>query len=329
MSFLDMCKNKKVLFTGHVDLDGVISTILGIHYIKPLAKEFETINTKEYDLCDQKNLDIIINYYDVFIFTDFSPTSELYLKIKEVGKDIYIFDHHVSSNVELKNIALENYYYDITRCGTKIFLDEIAKCVRIKKVIWQTVELVNIYDLYQMKSSLWRDAKGLSNILWAECNWDKTVEGTTKYINFIRSILYKFDNFSVFCFSDYEKKCMDNAEKKEQANLKEAKRNLQIRKDGHGNTYGYFECTSKQSIVSNYILQEREDLKYIISHVTWGEQDGKVTPKVSIRSVEGRGVDCSVMATLWGAGGHVLAAGVEFKNFGDFEKLRKGEIHLI
>jgi oligoribonuclease NrnB/cAMP/cGMP phosphodiesterase (DHH superfamily) len=329
LNLLETCKDKKIASISHNDLDGLGGTILAMHYIQPIAKEFYTINTDKYNLCDQKDLDIIINYYDIFIFTDFSPVPELYLKIQQAGKLIYIFDHHQSSNVELRNIALENYYYDITRCGTKIFLDEISKCVRIKKVIWQTVELVNIYDLYQMKSSLWRDAKGLSNVMWAEVNYDKTIVSTAKYINFIRSILYKFDNFSVFCFTDYENKCMDNAEKKEQANLKEAKRNLQIRKDGHGNTYGYFECTSKQSIVSNYILQEREDLKYIISHVTWGETEGIVNPKVSIRSVEGRGIDCSVMATLWNCGGHIMAAGIEFKDFSDFEKLRKGEIHLI
>lgn len=180
-----------------------------------------------------------------------------------------------------------------------------------------------------MKSSLWKEAKGLHNILWSQCNWDKSVTSTDKYLNFIQSMLYKYNNFNTFNFSEYEINAMLKAERKEQENLKEAKRNLKIRQDSLGNTYGYFECTSKQSIVANYILQEREDIKYVIAHVTWGENDGNVAPKVSIRSIEGRGVDCSIMASMHGGGGHKNSAGVEFKNFEDFEKLRKGKLHLI
>lgn len=329
MNFLDQFKNKKVFHGSHTDADGIGGTLLGLFYIAPIAKEYHTENSDKYDLCDLPKLDIYIDYFDVFLFTDFPLDSQLYLKLKEKNKIVIIVDHHQSGYVNLKNIALENYYYDITRCGTKIFLDEIAKCTRIKKVIWQFVEYVNIYDLYQMKSSMWRDAKGLSNILWAQCNWDKSVQSTAKYTNFINSMMYKFNNYKVFAFSEYEQKQMLNAENKEQQNLKEAKRKLQIRKDNQGNEYGYFECTSKQSIVSNYLLSELDNLKYIVSHVTWGETADNITPKVSIRSVEGRGIDCATIAELWNCGGHVLASGIVFKNFDDFKKFREGKIHLI
>lgn len=329
MSFLDQFRNRKVLHVSHNDLDGIGATVLGLYYIQPIAKEFRTINSDQYDLNDEPNLDTYLKYYDIFIFTDFPLDSSLAEKINKTKKPLIVCDHHQSGNIALKNILLENYFYDITGCGTKIFLDKIAEGTRIKKVVWQAVELVNVYDLYQMKSSLWRDAKGLSNIVWGTCNWNKEVKGTTKYINFIDLMLNKFKNDSVFFFTDYEKKLVLNAEKKEQENLKEAKRNLKVRIDNQGNTYGYFECTSKQSIVSNYILSENENLKYVISHVTWGETAGNITPKVSVRSIEGRGIDCSLLCSLWSGGGHILAAGVELKNMSDFEKLREGKLHLI
>lgn len=329
MNFLEQFKGKKVVVASHNDLDGIGSTILAMYYIQPLAKEIKFINTDKYDLSDQSDLDSTIDYFEIFICTDFPIDINLYLKLKEKNKCVIIIDHHQSGYTTLKNIALENYYYDITRCGTKIFLDEIAKCTRIKKVIWQFVEYVNIYDLYQMNSSMWRDARGLSNILWAQCNWDKEVHGTAKYVNFISSILYKFNNYKIFAFTEYEQNQMLNAENKEQQNLKEAKRKLQIRTDNQGNTYGYFECTSKQSIVANYILSEMDKLRYVVAHVTWGETEAEITPKVSIRSVEDRGIDCSIIADIWGGGGHKLSSGIEFKNFEDFKNLREGKLHLI
>jgi oligoribonuclease NrnB/cAMP/cGMP phosphodiesterase (DHH superfamily) len=329
LNFLDLFKNKKCLHVSHNDLDGVMSTILGLYYLEPICSKYKTLNTDKYDLSDERHLVTYIQYYDIFFFTDFPVDQELFRKLKGTGKTIIIADHHQSGNIYLKNLALENYYYNTEKCGAQIFLDEISRCIRIKKVIKDAVNLTQIYDLWKTSSEQWRDAKGLSNILWAQLDWNKSIQGTTKYRNFIDGMLFKFNSYTSFYFNDYEQKQILSAEKKELENFKQAKKNLQIRIDNLGNTYGYTECSSKMSIVSNLLLDELTELKYIAVRVTFNDSREGIIPKISLRTKEDRGINVASIAELYNSGGHRCAAGIDFRDFSIFENFREGKIHLI
>lgn len=325
-SYLDKFRNKKIFAQSHADLDGIGSTTIGLYYIRPIALKYDTHNSNDYS-CEDIGLETFKNY-DIIIFTDFSPTESVVHFLNENEIDYLIFDHHISRKESLENLAGDKFIYDSTRCGCKIFFDTITKGLRVKNAIYQFVEYVSVYDLFQMQSNLWREARGLNNILWGMISWFSDLESTPKYQRFIDAMIYKFSFEKHFYLNDYEIGLMEKAEIKERDNYERAKKNLSVRKDGQGNIYGYFECTSKLSIVSNWILKERQELKYVICHSTFGDDKG-IVPKVSIRSLDDRGIDCSVMASLFGCGGHKNAASVEFKNFEDFEKLRKGKMHLI
>ena len=184
MNFLELFKDKKICLISHSDLDGFGSTVIGYYYLAPIASSFMTHNSGEYDLSDY-DLDKSIKYCDTFIFTDFSPTVEVIDKLKASNKDFWVFDHHVSRMDDLKLAIGDHFIYDNVRCGTKIFFDELTKGSRVKKCVYGFVELVNVYDLFQMNSALWRTAKGLSNILWGMTSWFSDLTSTAKSRKFI------------------------------------------------------------------------------------------------------------------------------------------------
>ena len=326
MQFLDQFKDKKILHYSHNDLDGIMSTVIGFYYFKPIAYMYDTYNSDQYD-CNDYDLHKF-KEYDIVIFTDFSPEENVINYMNENSIDYLIFDHHISRKENLENLAGNKYIFDNSKCGCKIFFDTITKGIRVKKVVYQAVEYTNVYDLYQMQSSLWREAKGLNNILWGMTSWFSDLQSTAKHQKFIDAMLYKFSFEKVFYLSKYEINLMEKAEQKEKDNYEIAKKDLSIRIDNSGNKYAYFECSSKVSIVSNWMLQEKPDLKYIICHATFDDKNG-LKPKVSIRSLEDRGIDCASIASIYNGGGHKCSSGIEFKNFEDFDRLRKGKMHLI
>lgn len=324
MSLLDEFKNKKIIHISHNDLDGVGSIIIGKYYIEPVAKKYTVVS------CDY-NDNILIDAsqylnYDIVIFTDITPSLILYDTLKDC-KNVLIFDHHQSARTNLMNNVLpQNYYYDIDKCGTKIFFDEIIKNTRASKCVWQFVELVNTYDLWNDKSALWNDSKSLHNILWGSLAWGST-NYVDKYKKFIDNQLEKFKKGKNFYLTQYEERLSKNALEKEKENLIFAKKNLQFRKDGEGNSYAYFECPSKISIIANHLLKEYNHLQYICGHSTYNDKNGVYDPSLSLRSLGG--TDVSIIASLWESGGHKQAAGINFKDYNSFLKFRKGDIHLI
>jgi len=324
VSLLQKFKDKRILHISHEDLDGITSTVIGLFYVAPISFSFITHNSKYYNGDDLDR--IILNDIDVVIFTDFSPTKEFYLELKELKKEIFIFDHHVSSYEEIKDVVTENHYYDVTKCGASLFFEILTKGQRVKKVAYELVNLCETYDLYQTESTLWRQAKGLSNLLYETVNWKLNYTSTKAYENFINSMLYKLESASQFYFTSEEQSLVLKAEQKERKMIEDAKKSLKIRVDKNNNVYGYFECSSKVSYVANCILKERTNLSYIIGHSTYLETAKKeLNGKISLRSIGD--FDVSQIAVLWGCGGHKNASGVEL-SLEYFSKLKKGELHL-
>jgi len=319
LDLLNYFKDKKVVHVSDSDLDGISSRMIAEYYIKPICKQYTPFNTSDRQLLD---FDLEqANKCDVVIFTDISPPDiEFYEKIKS---RVFIFDHHISSREILGK--LDNYYFDVTKCGTKIFFDKLLKGKRRKKSMQQYVDLVNIADLFHTESQDWKKARGLHNLMYSGLyvNWrlKDTETDTERYNKFILFQLMKIDKFENFYFKNLELLEIKKAEDKEKEAYKQAKKNIDFRADGEGNKYFYFECTSKISWVAYLLLKDYPDYDYCICHSTWGDNT-----KLSLRSNGKYSVD--VLAKLHGGGGHKEASAVELKPE-LFEEFRKGWVHLI
>lgn len=328
MNFLEQFKDKSVYCVCDADLDGVMASLLCDYYIKPITSKYIRYNTGDRSLPDF-NWDIVYLNFDFVIFVDLAPYSlEMYNKIKE-HCNVQIFDHHESHKKYLGE--LPNYFYTTEKCATKILFDKLTEGQRVKKILYQFIELTNVYDIYQIESNLWRNAKGLNNLLYAYIDWRKAnyQTDTQKHQRFIDAQLSKINNSNSkeFYFTAWEKEKALKAEEKERDNYKQAKKSLQIRTDNQGNKYGYFECSSKVSWTASLLLREYPDIKYFVCHSTFLEKyRHEENGKISLRSQ--KGFDVSIIAEKYNGGGHNQAAGLELP-IEDFYKLREGKIHLI
>lgn len=327
MYLYEYFKDKKIYCITDTDLDGVSSHLLTRFYIQPIAFEYYYTLTGDRQMTEFE--DKYCDKSDIIIFIDLAPTLDLYNQLIEKNKEIFIFDHHETHWIELGElIPNDHYFYSTEYCASKVFFDEITKGKRIGKCIYQYVELVNIYDTWQQQSYLWNDAKKLQDIMWEYVNWlDVDLTNNNRNDFFVNKQLEKIDKGKYFYFTQFEERLYAKAKQKEERNLKDAKRSLQIRIDNSGNKYAYFECTSKMSIIANILLNENPDLIYIAGHPTFPELY-RNTPNgmVSLRSRDGFRVN--QIAEIYGGGGHYQAAGVDL-GVELFKKFKMGEIHLI
>lgn len=327
MSLLDNFKDKKISLITDSDLDGTGACIVYKEYIEPIAQTSSIVQTGKRDM-SELNWDYI-NDADIIIFTDIAPTLDTYNKLKGLNKDIWIFDHHVSSYDILHNHVTNNYYFTTSKCGTKILFDSIREGQRIKRVIAQFVELVNTYDTWDENSILWKEAKDLHNIKSGYINYFKEYDSEyDKNLVFIDRQLEKFVNSKQYYFSEYEKGLAVKGLQRERDNYEFAKKKMSIRKDDSGNRYAYIEASSKISLICNTLLKEFVDkIDYIIAHSTFEEtKENKPNGKVSLRS-QGN-FDVTIIAEKWKGGGHKNSSGAELP-LDIFSKLKNNEIHLI
>ena len=326
MNLLNHFKNKKIYIVTDSDLDGISSYIVSKIYLEPIVETFSYLITGdrtmgEFVLREAQESDVVI-------FVDIAPTEALYIQLKELKKEIFIFDHHLTSYNELMVVVEDNYFFTEEKCGCKIFFDELTKGMRTPKTIFQYVQLVDTYDRYQKQSLLWKEACKLQDILYEYVNWgDKSLSNNTKYNLFINRQLEKIDKGKIFYFTQYEEALSKRAEEKKRRNLQVARKTMRIRKDNSGNNYIYLEANSKLSHICNALLGEYDDIQYIVSHSTYLEvYENTPNGKLSLRSAGGFNV--GEIAKLWSGGGHPNSAGIEL-DLENFNKLKKGELHLI
>jgi len=318
---LRIFENKIIYHISDSDLDGNSCRLVAEVIIQPLCKKYIPLNTYNRDMEEVSLEDAKIS--DIIIFTDITPTKILYEKLVDLKKEIYIFDHHITGKQELGD--LENYYFDDTVCGAKIFFDELTKNTRKNRTLSQIIELTDTYDMWRTDSLLWEKAKDLSNVLYSYVNWSlRDVQTDTEiYSEFLRIQHKKIQENKSFTFTQYEQVNALKARQKEEDSYKKAKKNIQFRIDSCGNSYGYVEIPSKTSIVCHRLLLDlKEKIKYLIAHSAWD----KDSTKVSLRSKDG--IDVSKIAEKWNGGGHMAAAAIKLSP-DIFKQLREGRIHLI
>lgn len=326
MLLKDRFKNKNVYILSHNDLDGIGAIVLYKYYIEPIAQK-SYFFSGDYDEISQLDFSLFDDI-DIVLITDITPTPELYNYLKDKGKQVFVFDHHISAHDSLVNVIDENdYFYSIEKCGTKIFFEWLTdNGRRISKCIFQFVEYVHTYDTWQENSSLWKEGKALHNILWGCVNWN-AIDGIDRHTKFIDTQLDKFHKGKHFYFTAYENQLALKAEDREREFFTTAKNNIDIRQDGEGNTYGYFELPSKLSVIAHRLLKDIHNLDYIVAHATFEDKKGSFEPSLSLRSAGE--VDVSVIATLHGGGGHKASAGVLLEDYEFFLDVRSGKRHLI
>ena len=323
--FENLFKSKSIYVVGDADLDGISGIILVLYYIKSICKNINFYITGDRGL---KEFDWdIIKEYDVIIFIDIAPPSlnfynELIYKYK---KQVLIFDHHESHRKFLGE--LKNYFYSKNKCASKIFLDKLTTGKRVNRVVNEFIDIVNCYDCWQDNNVLWGAACELNLLKSAYIDWSNTINKTDfeKNFNFIKAMLFKFEKLKKFSYTYREIRLISSEKFKENKYYQNARKKMQIRTDNEGNSYIYFESISKLSIISNKILKEYNNIKYVIARSTY--KDAVNNLNLSLRSTGN--FDVKKIAEKWGGGGHLNSAGIALKNKKDYQNVIKGELHLL
>lgn len=314
----NILQDKKVYMINHIDLDAVGALVLAEYYLKPIVESIDFLCT-DYDSLEL-NIDLnLVEDSDYIIFTDISVTLEFYLDLKKLNPNIYIFDHHESAFDNLGE--QENYIYDPTKSGTKIFFEWLTKDRRVKPIIQQFVDLVDTYDLFKKKSPLFKMAKSLNNILYASAAYFRS-DFIEKHRSFMYTQIKKFDSFDEYNFLNSEIKKLKEEEKKEQEVYDTTRKKMKFRVDGEKNIYIYAEMRAKISVVASRILEDNPKAVYMVVYNVYKKSD----KKISIRSLE---YPVNIIAEKWGGGGHRCAAGAIINDDNDFRNFISGRAHLI
>ena len=294
---------KSILIT-HNDLDGIFCYILA--YLYQYGK-YDEIMICDYEYRNNESEKFIkkLISYDKIIFTDFSPTKEQLLFLKEKEKIIEIYDHHESA-LELKEID-NSFIIDISMCGTKLFFEYvIRKNRRIKTIVSEIINLVDIYDRYQTGDPLWERALNLNRLFYKQLSWKIKEDCFEKYSIFFQSLLVKIQKMDKFFFTENEKRLIQQVIQKEEQVYNDAIKKMQIRIDIKGNKFAITEMGSKISIVCNKILTENKDITYITVINTF---NNIYNGKIHIRSQS----DFHILQNIPGTSGHSNASALNLK----------------
>lgn len=152
---------------SHTDLDGY-----GCQMVtkKALPNDIVYYNTGYGKRIDE-DLDVVLSILtpeDTLLITDLNLTEEQSKKVddaaREVKFSIILLDHHETGKPSADKYPW--YHLDTTRCATKIIYDWfVDKGIDLTDIKY-TVDMINIYDLWQENNPLFSKAKGLNQVLW-------------------------------------------------------------------------------------------------------------------------------------------------------------------
>jgi oligoribonuclease NrnB/cAMP/cGMP phosphodiesterase (DHH superfamily) len=286
------------LLCVHSDLDGVSNEILSQFF----NLNFDKTVSYDYEFFDDPVKVEIFSNADNIVFSDISPSQELYNSLISSGKTVRIFDHHESS-VWIKDKP--GCVHDNNRNGTKIFFEEyalpVSKVKRFRRAIREFVELVSVYDLWQLDSPLRPMSEDLQRVFVKYGNWglDDNLARHDRFISAMRKKLVSQDRFS---WNQTELMYIREAKISEDKAYQEAMSMLQTRWDNKGRKFGIAAMWGKISMVCHRILNvDKQDFVYLAAlqcfHNKWGN--------VSLRAREGE-FDLTELA---GVNGHKASAG--------------------
>jgi len=291
-----------ILLTHNVDLDGlgsvILSRFIGIEYDKILMSSYE-----------KNDYELLAPYGDkdqMLISTDYRVSEKLYEFFNNEFKDFLVFDHHEES-LQFKDD--EKVFVDNTKCGTRLFYENfIVEDVKIQTSDY-LVTLIDTYDMWRKESEHWEEANNLNRILWSTMNYAYPDKNINKFNFFINLQLEKLRRNN-FKWTNYELDKIEYTKTKEEQAFQKGMEILKIRTDTKGKKFGIWWGRNKISLVCSRIMDEIEDLDYIIAINTF-QSTGKdaINGKVSVRSKDDTKFN---VRDLVGIDGHKAAGGGEF-----------------
>lgn len=284
------------ILVSHIDLDGHSVITLARHFNETL--KFDLIWARDYGFEENEIEFEFLKKFKEVIIADLSIPQEKTQELRDAGVIVSHYDHHSKADWLASD---EGSSHDVNRCGTKIFWEDYIKpkIGRFPVIINEFVELVDTYDLWKQESPLWERAKNLNNILTGLKDWDAT-DPIEAALGFYELFEKKLLTMSEWTETRKEIEIVESAAKREEEVYQRAMKKLQIRIDSKGKVFAVTSMPSKISIVCSRILEEQENLDYIVAFNTWGGLSGKL----SFRSRNG--FNCNDIGV---ANGHDAAAG--------------------
>jgi oligoribonuclease NrnB/cAMP/cGMP phosphodiesterase (DHH superfamily) len=279
-------------------LDGISNEILAQFF----DLNFDKTVSYDYEFFDDPIKVKIFFDADNIVFSDISPNQELYNNLISSGKTIRIFDHHDSSAwIKDKHGCV----HDSNRSGTKIFFEEyvlpVSNVGRFRSVIREFVELVSVYDLWQLDSPLRLMSEGLQRVFVKYGNWGLD-DNLDRHDRFISAMIKKLQKQEHFAWNPTELMYIQEAKASEEKAYQEAMSMLQTRWDNKGRKFGVAALWGKISLVCSRILStDKRNFAYLVVLQRFKNKWGNV----SLRSREGD-FDLTKLA---GVEGHKASAG--------------------
>jgi oligoribonuclease NrnB/cAMP/cGMP phosphodiesterase (DHH superfamily) len=286
------------LLCVHSDLDGIATEVLSQFF----SLNFDKTVSYDYEFFDDPVKVKILLDADSIVFSDISPSQELYNSLVSSGKIIRIFDHHESS-LWIKDKP--GCVHDNGRSGTKIFFEEYALPVsgvgRFPMIVREFVELVSVYDLWQLDSPLRPMSEDLQRAFVKYGNWGLD-DNLARHDRFISATVKKLQKQGRFSWNRTELMYIQEARASEDKAYREAMSMLQTRWDNKGRKFGVYSAWGKISMVCHRMLSiDKMDVSYIVCVQTFHGKLGQI----SFRSRDGE----FNLLELAGVAGHKVSAG--------------------
>jgi oligoribonuclease NrnB/cAMP/cGMP phosphodiesterase (DHH superfamily) len=288
-------KYEKLLVT-HSDCDGIASPVLVDTFNLP----FDKIVSFDYGFEEEQALIDIIRNSKNIVVADISLTPALHDELLASGHSVQVFDHHDGT----KWIADKpGCVWDNKRSGAKIFFDEYVKPIvgRYKPSVREFVDLVDVYDRWDLESPLRPMSEDLQRVFVKYGNWglDDNLARHDRFVAAMRKKLTSQDHFS---WNQTELMYIQEAKASEDKAYQEAMSMLQTRWDNNGRRFGVYSSWGKISMVCHRMLNiDKMDVSYIICVQTFRGKLGQL----SFRAREGE-FDLTELA---GVEGHKASAG--------------------
>jgi oligoribonuclease NrnB/cAMP/cGMP phosphodiesterase (DHH superfamily) len=284
------------ILLSHTDADGMGSVILAQHF----DLSFDKIVCYDYGFEDEAGAVQALYDSDSIVVADLVLTPELYDRLLAQGKTVQIFDHHETSQWIAEKPGC---VWDGKRSGTKIFFDEYVKprIGRYRPVVREFVDLVDVYDRWDLESPLRPMSEDLQRVFVKYGNWDLD-NALDRHDRYITAMLRKLQNDGYFGWNNVELMYIRDAKVSEDKAYDGALAMLQIRKDNHGRRFGVYSAWGKISMTCHRMLNvDNMDVEYLVCaqkfHNKWGA--------MSFRSREGE----FDLMELAGVAGHKASAG--------------------
>ena len=303
---------KTLILSHKADIDGLSPVI----FLKLIREKLDVILLNAHDICPKIH-EIIKNQsykkYDEIFVTDLTldkKTCELIMSTGDSDK-FHTFDHHafdLSANDYPFGVAISKNDEGINECATSLFykylVDNYPETFD-NNAIREYTELVRLNDTWDWAKTNNQDAKNLSEIhsILGRDNYIET------YLDFLKN------NKDNFYYTDDQKYLLKIEQDRINRYLEETEKTM-FHATLCGKRCGIVFAESHRSILGNYLTEKYSHLIDFV--VIINMQQG-----ISLRS-RTEDVDVAEIASIYGGGGHVKAAGAPMDN-----KLKKEVIKMI